>query len=94
MSPAARISVLPISTKRPPRGSSQGCVDEIAAQAVEHDVHALPTGSVTEGVGENERARRGDVLGVDPQIVENVMFVRVCGGEDFGAKVTGEWMAA
>src|ERR1700746_63912 len=68
----------------------QRSIDEIPAQAVEHDVHALPVGDVAEGVNEIQRARRGDVPGVDPQLAQHVMFVRVGGGENLGTKVTGD----
>ena len=68
----------------------QRCVDEFSAQAVEHDVHALPGGGVAEGVGEIQRARRGDVCGVDSKLVEHVMLVRVGGGEHLGAEVAGD----
>ena len=66
---------------------SQRRIDEISAEAVEHDVHALPTGGVAERVDEIQRARRGDVPGVDPQMAEHVMFGRVGGGENLSTKV-------
>ncbi len=65
-------------------------IDEIPAEAVEHDVHALPISGVVEGVDEIQRARRGDVFGVDAQIVEHVLFVRVSGGENLCTEVPGE----
>ena len=65
-------------------------IDKISAEAVEHDVHALPIGGVVEGVDEIQRARRGDVPRVDPQVVEHVMFVRVGGGENLSTKVAGD----
>ena len=68
----------------------QRSIDELSAEAVEHDVHALPIGGVVEGVDEIQRARRGDVPGVDPQLVEHVMFVRVGGGENLSTEVAGD----
>ena len=42
ISPASRTSVLPISMKRPPRGSSSSDASTNSrAKRVEHDVHAL-----------------------------------------------------
>ena len=65
-------------------------IDELSGKAVEHDVHALPTGGLAEGVEEIQRARRGDVPGVDPQPGKHVMFVRVGGGENLGTEVAGD----
>ena len=49
-----------------------------------------PSVACTEGVDEIQRARRGDVAGVDPQLGEHVMFVRVGGGENLRTEVAGD----
>ena len=74
----------------PARQQLQRSVDELSGKAVEHDVHALPVGGLAEGVEEIQRARGGDVPGVDPQPGEHVMFVRVGGGENLRTKVAGD----
>ena len=53
---------------------------------------SMPCPSVAsrKAVGEIQRARRGDVCGVDSQPVEHVMFAGVGGGEHLGAEVTGD----
>ena len=85
------MSALPISRKRPPRGSSvQRGVDEIPGEGVEDDVHPLAIGSGEKLLAETEVARGGDAVVCQTRLAQRIPLVRMGGCEDLGAEIAGE----
>jgi hypothetical protein len=81
------MSVLPISMKR--QEAERG-VDELAGEAIEHDIHALAVGGAEEVRLEVEIAGGGEVRVVEAEGAQGVPLAGAGGGEDVGAPVSGE----
>ena len=85
------MSVLPISTNRPPaRQQPQRGVHELAGQGVQHHVHARGRRSRPERCLELERPRRGDVPRSSPQAAQHVPLAGARGARRPRAQVPGQ----
>ena len=91
-SSGSRMSVLPISTNRPPRGSSaQRGVHELAGQAVQHDVDPSPPVAARNSLVESRSA--SDAMRVrrrSPAPRSTSLLGRARRGEHLRAEVPGE----
>ncbi len=72
------------------RQQLQRGVDELACEAVEHDVHALAAGRRYELLAEVQRARGGDVVVVEALRAQRVPLAGARGREHLQAEVPGE----